>query len=231
MNKMLIMTMMLILCTALLITEKGLAFDKKLLVDSSPYPQRESYTGPITDDVRVAYSGVYIPTGRFLLIRRKNEICAIKFTKFWNEKKDEEIERNAAYISYYQNDGSANFLNKNVKITEDHASSLPWRVFTRLFMWQPGKTYVKCGPLKLDWVYYGGVCACEKNDIPGDYGFEFAPTPWENITEVDASDKRIKWYRYDKNRKAVDIPIDKLWEEPGNKKENKGNDGQRPIKK
>jgi len=41
-----------------------------------------------------------------------------------------------------------------------------------------------------------------------------APTPWENITEVNVSDKRIKWYRYDKNRKTIDIPvIDKLWDD------------------
>jgi hypothetical protein len=213
MKKIVTMTMMVILCGVLLITEKGSAFDKKLLEDSSPYPHRESYGGPSTDDVRIVLSGVYMPIGPFLLIRKKNEICALKFTKFWNEKKGEEIERNAAYISYYQNDGSANF--PNGKVTEGQASSLPWRVFTRLFMWKPGTTYVECGPLKFAWEYYGFVCVCGKNGRPGDYGFEFAPTPWENINDVNVSDKRIKWYRYDENRKTIDISIDKLWKDEG----------------
>jgi hypothetical protein len=204
----------IILCGVLLMIEKGSAFDKALLEKSSPYPNRESYGGPISDDVRIVYSGAYMPLGHFLLIRKKNEICALKFTKFWNEKQGAEIERNAVYISYYQNDGSGNLLSPNVKITEGQASSLPWRVFTRLFMWQPGTTYIKCGPLKLAWQYYGGVCACKDNGPPRDYGFEFASAPWENITEVNLSDKQIKWYRYDKNREKIDIPIDKLWKEP-----------------
>lgn len=111
--------MMIILCGALLMTEKGFAFDKKLLENSDPY---HPYTGPVTADVRIVFSGAYMPVGRFLLIRKKDEICALKFTRFWNEKQGKEKEKYAAYISYYQNDGSGNLLSQNVKITEGQAS-------------------------------------------------------------------------------------------------------------
>lgn len=204
------MVMMMILCGALLMTEKGLAIDKKLLENSDPY---HPYTGPVMDDVRIVFSGVYMPMGRFPLIRKKDEICTLKFTRFWIEKQGKEKEQYASYISYYQNDGSGNFLSHNVKITEGQASHLPLRGWSKFF-WQPGKTYLKCGPLKLAWMYYGFVCACEKRGYPGDCEIELAPTPWENITEVNVSDNRIKWYRYDKNRKTIDIPvIDKLWDD------------------
>ncbi|GAB6270155.1 MAG: hypothetical protein STSR0002_28990 [Smithella sp.] len=202
------MIMIMIICVALLMTVKGWSIDKKLLED--PYPHQQPYIGPVTDDVRIVFSGAYMPIGRFLLIRKKDEVCALKFTRFWNEKQGKEQEKYAAYISYYQNDGSGNLLSQNVKIIEGKASNLPLRGWSRLFFWQPGISYVKCGPLKFVWNYYGAVVAFEKGDSPGDHGFEFAPTPWENITEVNVSDKRIKWYRYDKDRRDIDIPIDKL---------------------
>ncbi|MDD5154155.1 MAG: hypothetical protein PHR03_05770 [Desulfovibrionales bacterium] len=83
MKKVIMMTMMIILCGALLMTEKGWSIDKKLLEGSDP---SRPYTGPVTDDVRIVFSGAYMPVGRFLLIRKKDEICALKFTRFWNEK-------------------------------------------------------------------------------------------------------------------------------------------------
>jgi len=156
--------MIIILCGALLMTVKGWSIDKKLLEDPSPY--QTSYAGPVTDDVRIIFSGAYMPMGRFLLIRKENEMCALKFTRFWNEKQGKEKEQYATYISYYQNNGSDNFLSQDVKITEGQASYLPVRSWTRLFLWQPRITYVKCGPLKLAWTYYGFVCACGKNGHP-----------------------------------------------------------------
>jgi hypothetical protein len=194
-------------------TVNGWSFDKKLLEDSDPY-QDPSYTGPVTDDVRIVYSGAYMPRGRFLLIRKKDEACAITFTRFWNEKQGSKKEKHAAYISYYQNDGSGNFLSQNVKITEGQSSHLPNRGWCRLFTWQSGITCVKCGPLKFGWGDYSFVGAFEEGDYSGNYRFEFAPTPLENITDVNVSDKPIKWYRYEKGRRGIDIPIDKLWEEP-----------------
>lgn len=56
-------------------------------------------------------------------------------------------------------------------------------------------------------VYYN------KHDQPqGDYGIELAPTKWTDISQVDVFDPRLIWYRYDENRKDLNIPVDKLWE-------------------
>ena len=206
---------MISVCVILLVTGNAWPLDKKLdeLV-AEPYlcPHRDVYAGPVKDDVRIDFIGAYMPLDRFILIRKKNEACALKFVKFWNEKEGRTTERYASYISYYQNDGSGNFSNQNVKITEGQASNLPRRGWTRLFTWQPGTTYVKCGPLKMAWEYYGGVAVIEDGDSPKDYGYEFAPTPWNNIGDVNISDRRIRWYRYDKSRKPIDIPVNKLWE-------------------
>lgn len=201
--------MIMIICFALLINVKGWSIDKKMLEEPSSH--QPSYASHVNDDVRITYSGAHMPLGRFLLIRKKDKICALKFTKFWSERQGLEKEKHAAYISYYQNDGSGNFLSHNVKITEGKASHLPNRGWLRLFTWQPGTTYVKCGPLEFGWGDYNFIGAFEEGDTLGDHRFEFAPTPWEDINEVNVFDKRIKWYRFDKNRKTIDMPLDKLW--------------------
>lgn len=206
-------TFILILCVAFLITEVGLASNEELLADHKPYYPYDPYESLITNYVRIEVGGVYMPIGRFLLLRRKNELCAVKFTKVWNEDPGTRIKKYAKYISYYQNDGSGNLLSPNVKVTEGQSSELPFRAWTRLFIWQPGMMYVQCGPLKISWGDYSFVSACEEGDPHFDRAFEFAPTPLENINDVNVSDKRIKWYRYDKNRKTIDIHIDKLREE------------------
>jgi len=45
----------------------------------------------------------------------------------------------------------------------------------------------------------------------GDFGFEFAPTPWTEVKNIAIGDPRVKWYRYDENRERVVINIDNLW--------------------
>jgi hypothetical protein len=40
------------------------------------------------------------------------------------------------------------------------------------------------------WTYYGAQ---------KDYGFEFAATSARQIDEIDAFDKRLRWFRYDEN--------------------------------
>ncbi len=85
----------------------------------------------------------------------------------------------------------------------------------RPFIYQPGDAYIKCGPIKLGWNYRAKVATMPPDKAAGDHGFELAPTPWTDISQVNVFDPRVKWYRYDEKRERVFIPIDKLWSEGG----------------
>ncbi len=75
-----------------------------------------------------------------------------------------------------------------------------------------GDPYIECGALKLFWGGDGGVSFWKPGQEERDYGIELAPTEWTDISQVNNSNSRIKWYRFDKSRRSKVIPIDQLWE-------------------
>lgn len=170
------------------------------------------YLEPKDDEVAIHCGAIEIPLKRILLIRKDTHYCAVRFTKFWTEKEKREKEKYATYEAYYQSDGSGNFSNKNVTKIDGKASWLPFKGPFRPFIYQPGDSYIKCGPYKLVWEYKKIVGFGPPDKGRGDFGFELAPTPWRDIKEVNVFDPRVKWYKNDEKRKRIFIPIDKLWE-------------------
>ncbi|GAB6269155.1 MAG: hypothetical protein STSR0002_18970 [Smithella sp.] len=75
-----------------------------------------------------------------------------------------------------------------------------------------GDPSIKFGPYDLGWIYKTYVCLAPSHRLPGEFGFELAPTPWTDIKDVNIKDPRIKWYKYDEKRERFFIPIDNLWE-------------------
>ena len=85
-------------------------------------------------------------------------------------------------------------------------------IFGRLFPIPFGHRnfYIKCGVVKILWSYSRTVYFSES---PSRGGVELAPTKCTDILQVNAFDPRLKWYRYDGNRKDMYIPVDQLWED------------------
>jgi hypothetical protein len=165
----------------------------------------------------LTWDGAGAPLGRFLLIRKDKAVCAVRFTKVQrgHDAKPEttfnsgEESFSAEYDWYFQEDGSGDFTQPGVLSGHEQLARKPLKGIGRL-AFQTGQIYVKCGTFdKLLWLYptwvsfYGG-------SRRGDYGIELAPTKWTEIKEVNVHDPRLKWYRYDENRKPVDIPLDDL---------------------
>ena len=50
---------------------------------------------------------------------------------------------------------------------------------------------------------------CHDGKSEKDEGYEFAPTSAKSLVEVDASDKGLKWFRYDAETKVV-LPVSEL---------------------
>ena len=161
------------------------------------------------NEIAIHHSGIELPAERILLIRKNSHYGAIIFTRFWTEKDGKE--KYAAYKVYYQEDGTGDFSNKNVTLSEGVASELPLRGPFRPFIYQPGDSFIKCGPFRLTWAYRSFVGFMPPDKELGDFGFEFAPTPWTDVKNIAIGDPRVKWYRYDENRERVVINIDNLW--------------------
>ena len=164
------------------------------------------------ENVIVSPNAIIMPLGKILLIRRDSHYGAIKFTKFWTGKTEDDLY--ATYESYYQDDKTGDFANKNVKFIKEelHSPKPSFSLFGHPFAFGI-KEEIKCGPIRLWWVGRGTVCFFKRSQRQGDYGIELAPTKWTDISQVNVSDPRLKWYRYDANRKDVKIPLDQLWED------------------
>jgi hypothetical protein len=147
-----------------------------------------------------------MPQGVFLLIRKDGKIGAIRFTSI--EKGSTPGIGKASYESYFQSDGSSLFSSSSVRKQTGEINVKPLKGF-HPFAFQSGKTKVKVG----DWSF--------ESDAPGslymwpygrsekDYGYEFAPTSAQSVSEIDASDKRLKWFRYTADAKVV-LPVSDL---------------------
>ncbi len=176
---------------------------------------QEQIVPPGPNDVVIGPNAVRVPLGRISLVRKNKEYCAVKFTGFWTGKTEEDWY--ATYESYYQGDKTGDFSNRNVQFRKEKLSSPQPRGIGR-FAFSFGNRDVLCGSVKLEWTGKGWLYFYGSNQKEGDYGVELAPTKWTDISQVNIRDPRLRWYRYDQERKRVNIPIDQLWEDKGTEK-------------
>jgi hypothetical protein len=168
--------------------------------------------GPFeTNEVHIGPNGISMPLGKILIIRKGTNYCALKFTKFWTGENKED--RHAIYESYCHSDKSAEFSKNNIKLKKEelYFPKAQWSIFGHPVAFGT-KDEINCGFAKLWWSGKGSVYFFERGQPQGDFGIELAPTKWTDISQVNVFDSRLKWLRYDENRKRVNIPVDELWE-------------------
>ncbi len=161
------------------------------------------------NDVFVAYHGLRVPLGQIILVRRNSVYCAVRFIGFWNGETDQDWF--ASYESYYQGDNSGNLSKQNVQVRREELSSPRPRGIGRA-SFSFGNRDIECGDIKLRSSFFGWIYFFGSNQDPGEYGIELAPTQWTDVSQVNVSDPRVNWYKYDRRRQKFNIPIDKLWE-------------------
>lgn len=183
--------------------------------EESPSPLQDRASNP--DKVHIGPNGVVMPLGRLALVRKGIEYGAVKFTKFWLGKTEDD--RYANYISYFQGDGSGDLTRENIEVTREQlVMRRYWGLGHLRFPVGHQNMDVKCGPYKMFWFGGGSLYFFAWGQRQGDYGIELAPTKWTDISQVNAFDPRLKWYRYDEMRPRANIPIDQLWEDGEGKK-------------
>lgn len=163
---------------------------------------------PGPNEIHIGKTIIVMPLRTVILVRRGSEHCAVRFTEFWTGETEEDLY--ARYESYYQGTGLEDFASKEVQSTKEKLSFPKPRGIGR-FAFSFGNKEIKCGPIRLFWSGEGSVQFYGEGQKEGDYGIELAPTPWSDITHVNVRDSRIRWYRYDANRKRVNIPVNRIW--------------------
>jgi hypothetical protein len=138
-----------------------------------------------------------MPKGAFLLIRKGKELGAIRFTSI--EPGETKLMGKAAYESFFQGDGSGSFLSGNVIKKSGELSTKPLTGIGR-FSFGGGKRKLQVGTWAFAYHFPGCVNIFPFGKEEGDYGYEFAPTSAREIAEIDVLDKRLQWFRFDRNR-------------------------------
>ncbi len=140
-----------------------------------------------------------MPQGYFLLIRKGQKIGAIRFTNIVKGIKPGIGQAN--YESYFQDDGSLSFISSNVRKRTGKINLKPLKGVGRL-SFQFGSDKIKIGK----WSFFtGSPGAIDMYPSWGDekdYGYEFAPTSADSVEEIDVSDKRLKWFRFNADERV-----------------------------
>ena len=174
---------------------------------------------PRENEVHIGKTVVFMPLGRIMLVRKNQDYCAIKFTKWWSENPSSKpsmfvatgTDEYAVYESYCLKNKTGGFFENNIQVRKEKLSLTKPRGIGRL-AFSFGNSKVECGNIRLGWYGGGLVNYSEEVQNKRNYDTELAPTPWSDVKEVNVLDQRIKWFRYDESRKRVNIPIDNIWE-------------------
>ena len=149
---------------------------------------------------------ICMPKGYFILIRKGNSYGAIKFTEI---TPGENIgEGSAVYESFYQGDGTGSFLTIGVERNGGDLIVKPMGGIGRL-SYKRGKFKLSVGIWAFEYHSPGCVHLYPYGNQEGDYGFEFAPTVFQDVEKIDVFDKRLKWFRFDLDR-SFSLPMDDL---------------------
>jgi hypothetical protein len=149
-------------------------------------------------------SYVHLPEKYFVLIRRGKEIGAVRFIRI---EQDAMNNGKSTYESYFQGDGSGSFRNSNLVKRTGEIDIKPMRGI-HAFAWQPGQNKLWVGK----W-WFGcstpSLMNMSSHFSEKDEGYEFAPTSAQTVAEIDASDKRLKWFRFNPDARTI-VPLSDL---------------------
>jgi hypothetical protein len=166
------------------------------------------------DAALVAANFVTSPLGRWTLLRKGQDLCAIRFTRFRHERAKDRIPSIttdsffADYDWVYQGDGSGDLVKANAKAGHLEASVKPniWR-FMR------GERFVSCRSYRTQWWYPNRIFLIKAENLtelnpsrsthPND--IEVALTGWKEIGHVNVHDPKLVWRRLDPERDSAHI--------------------------
>jgi hypothetical protein len=154
---------------------------------------------------RIGGTSIQMPIGAFLLIRKNGQIGAIRLTDI--DRKATEYLGKSTYESFFPADHSGLFRSGSSDIIRQGGllEIKPVGGLIRGFAYQPGPYSAHIGKWSFPFSSPGriGMSSYHRND---DQGYEFAPTSACDLSEIDATDSRLRWFRYDP-RASIVLPL------------------------
>ena len=157
----------------------------------------------------VSVGTVTMPVGAFLLVRNGTQLGAIRLTSLTPGPNRAEGRSN--YESFSLPDKSTSFTGNSV----DHQTGDIYIGETvgvhAVFVHTKGHNQVLIGKWKFYFSFPDLINMSNVSFWKGrhDEGFEFAPTSACQLWEIDATDKRLRWFRWDKTTQ-VTLPLSDL---------------------
>jgi hypothetical protein len=157
----------------------------------------------------VGIGTVTLPVGAFLLVRNGSQMGAIRLTSLTPGPNRAEGRSN--YESFSLPDKSTSFTANSV----DHQTGDIYIGETvgvhAVFVYTKGHNQVLIGKWKFYFSYPDLINMANVSFWKGrhDQGFEFAPTSACQLSEIDVTDKRLRWFRWEKTTQ-VTLPLAEL---------------------
>ena len=151
----------------------------------------------------VSIGTVTLPVGAFLLVRHGSQLGAVRLTSLTPGPNRAEGRSN--YESLFLSDASTSFTGSGV----DHHTGDVYIGETvgvhAVFVYTKGHNQVLIGKWKFYFSFPDlmGMSRVSFWKGPHDEGFEFAPTSACQVSEIDATDKRLRWFRWDKSTQVT----------------------------
>ncbi len=161
------------------------------------------------DGVGIVSICIVMPVDRVLLISRDNFMGAVKFLQ--NEERPDGTYSKYEYFEY-EKSGFRKVREGEVSLKKPSSGK---GIF---FHQSPNK--LAGPPLKLrDFSLFAEAAGVDHATVyfsnarnKPDLKVRMAPTPWKDISEVNLTDPRIRWFAYDDKEKRKVVPIDKIWD-------------------
>ena len=194
------------LCKRLfLVVLGGLAASSGFVNAQSRCPS-DTRGGALATQFVIVGTSVKMPIGAFLLVRKNGEIGAIRLTSI--DRANTEDFGKFTYESYFPSDAAGLF--RSGKLVR-HTGELDVRSSkgTRGIYYQPGLHKASIGKWTFAFnspsrMHMSGISFWKE-----DHGYEFAPTSACDLSEINANDKRLRWFRYNPNT-SVALPLSDL---------------------
>ena len=161
------------------------------------------------DGVGIVSICIVMPVGRVLLINRENFMGAVKF--FQNEERPDGTYSKYEYFEY-ETSGFKKAKEGEVLLRKPSSG--------KGMFFHHGPYEMAGPPLKLkNFSLFAHAAGTDHATVyfsnaryKPDSKVRMAPTPWKDISEVNLSDPRIRWFSYGNQESRKLIQIDKIWD-------------------
>lgn len=180
---------------------------------SDTYRTEETHDNDPNSHAYIGAVEIAAPLNHFLIVKKGNDICAIRFTGYRRgyDRKEPSLfgggeENLYAEYDWYYLGTDKNFVGKNGHEKLNRAPTFQVLGFPGFL---PGTRNIKCGELRLGWRYpiavsYMGGGGVYLQDVG------IALTSWTDIAQIDLDNPNLHWYFYDSGRESKYIHVKEL---------------------